>query len=163
MTEEIIRKLAELEKLPFKELKQRWREAFGAEPPGYNRIFLTKRLAYHIQEQAHGGVSDVTKAKLRRLIQAEGYDDLGRPTATGSRPLASNTIIPGTVLVREYQEKRYTVTVMEEGYEFEGRPYRSLTAIARRITGTNWNGPAFFGLRKLGKAKVRRGGERDDE
>ena len=163
MNDEIIRKLAELEKLPFKGLKQRWREAFGSEPPGYNRFFLTKRLAYHIQEQAFGGVSEPTKAKLRRLIKAEGYDDLGRPTATGSRPLAADTIVPGTVLVREYQEKRYSVTVMEDGYEFEGRPYRSLTAIARRITGTNWNGPAFFGLRKTGKATLRRGGERDDE
>ena len=163
MQSDIIRKLAELEKLPFTKLKQRWREAFGAEPPGYNRVFLTKRLAYHIQEEAYGGVSESTKSKLRRLIQAEGYDDLGRPTATGTRPLATDTIVPGTVLIREYQEKRYSVTVLEDGYEFEGRPYRSLTAIARRITGTNWNGPAFFGLRKSGKATVRRGGSRDDE
>jgi hypothetical protein len=157
MDNDIIRELAALDNMPFKELKQRWHDAFGAEPPGYNRIFLTKRLSYHIQEQAYGGISEPTRAKLSRLLKTEGYDEIGRPTATPGT-LLPETMVAGTVLVRHFNEKRYTVTVLEDGYEFEGRPYRSLSAIARRITGTNWNGPAFFGLRKKGKATVRGGG-----
>jgi len=114
------------------ELKQQWRSLFGTEPPPYNRKFLESRLAYRIQELAYGGLKPETVARLEALgEQLDGGNVVLRRIRAGDdRPIA------GTRLVREYQGVQHTVTVLADGFEYEGRPYRSLSAIARHITGT---------------------------
>jgi hypothetical protein len=127
-------------------LKQQWREMFGAEPPPYNRRFLESRLAYRVQEIAFGGLKPETVARLEALGEQFSGGKVTVRRTRGDRPLA------GTRLVREYQGTAHTVTVQADGFEYQGRPYKSLSAIARHITGTRWNGLLFFGLRSRGNA-----------
>jgi hypothetical protein len=101
-----------------------------------------KRLADRIQELAHGGLSARAEAKLGALIEEEDQRLKGkRPVRRGDRPIA------GTRLIREWQGVEHTATVLDDGFEYQGRRYQSLSAIARAITGTRWSGPLFFGLR----------------
>jgi len=137
--------LAQVAALPEKstaELKQLWRELYDREPPSFNRDFLVKRLAYRIQELAYGGLSARAEAKLDRLIAEEEARLKGKqPVRKGDRPIV------GTRLIREWKGVEHTATVLADGYEYQGRPYKSLSAIARAITGTRWNGLLFFGIR----------------
>ena len=126
-------------------LAKLWRQLFDTEPPPYNRKFLESRLAYRIQELAYGGLKPETVARLEALgEQLDGGNVVVRRTRVDDRPIA------GTRLIREYQGVEQTVTVLNDGYEWQGRPYRSLSAIARAITGTRWNGWTFFGIRRSG-------------
>jgi hypothetical protein len=144
---DVLGRLAALRTLPTAELKQQWRELFGKEPPPFNRAYLQSRLAYRIQELAYGGLKPETRARLEALgEQLDGGNVVLRRTRADERPLA------GTRLVREHGGVEHTITVLQDGFEYEGRPYRSLSAVARHITGTRWNGWTFFGL------KSRRGG-----
>jgi len=137
--------LAQVVALPEKstaELKQLWRELYDREPPPFNRPFLVKRLAYRIQELAFGGLSARAEAKLTERIEEEDNRVKGKaPVRRGDRPIA------GTRLIREWQGVEHTATVLDDGFEYQGRRYKSLSAIARAITNVRWNGPAFFGLR----------------
>jgi hypothetical protein len=137
--------LAQLAALPEKtpaELKQLWRELYDREPPSGNKPFLIKRLAYRIQELAYGELSARAEAKLNVLIEEEDRRVRGLPSLRkGDRPIA------GTRLLRQWQGVERCVTVLDDGFEYEGARYRSLSAIARAITGTRWNGPLFWGLR----------------
>ncbi|MGM0583950.1 MAG: DUF2924 domain-containing protein [Pseudomonadota bacterium] len=134
-------RLAALKTTPTPELKRQWRDLFGAEPPPYNRRFLESRLAYRIQELAYGGLRPETVKRLEALgEQLDGGDLAKRRARHDRKPIA------GTRLVREWQGVEHTVTVLDDGYEWQGRPYQSLSAIARAITGTRWNGWVFFGL-----------------
>jgi len=145
----VLAQIAELQELTHAELQERWRALYGAEPPTYNRSLLVKRLAYRIQELAYGGLSEFARAELRRHIQAEGLDTEAAAVARLERRSRKNGMpVAGTRLIREWQGRRYEVTVVEGGFEYEGRRFRSLTAITKAITGAHWNGPAFFGLRK---------------
>ena len=119
-----------------------WRTLFGTEPPGYNRRYLESRLAYRIQELAYGGLKPETVRRLEAL--GEQFADRN---ITRRRIRHDAMPIAGTRLLREWQGVEHTVTVLTEGYEWQGRPYRSLSAIARAITGTRWNGLVFFGLK----------------
>jgi hypothetical protein len=122
--------------------KAKWRDLMRAEPPPYNRKYIESRLAYRIQELAFGGLKPETLQRLAEL--AEQMD-----TARGRRRGAEARPAAGTRLVREWQGIEHTVTVMRDGYEFQGRPYRSFSSIARAITGTRWNGWVFFGLKNM--------------
>ena len=141
----ILAQLAELDGLPTPELKARWRELYGQEPPRFNRQFLIKRLAHRMQEIAYGGLPQETRDRMNQLLDAEGYDELGVKRSGKRR--ADPRPIPGTVLLREWDGQTHKVTALDDGFEYGGIPYRSLSAIARKITGTQWNGPAFFGMR----------------
>lgn len=139
---EVLGRLAALKAAPIAHLKQQWRELFGKEPPPFNRAYIQSRLAYRIQELAYGGLKPETRARLEALgEQLDGGNPVMRRIRADSRPL------PGTRLVREYEGVEHVVTVRPDDFEFEGRSYRSLSAIARHITGTRWNGWAFFGLK----------------
>jgi hypothetical protein len=141
MTASVLAQLAALKGLPTPDLKRRWRDLFETEPPPYNRRFLESRLAYRIQELAYGGLKPATIQRLEALgEQLDGGNITVRRIRGDDKPVA------GTRLVREYQGVAHTVTVLRDGYEFEGRPYQSLSAVARAITGTRWNGWTFFGL-----------------
>jgi hypothetical protein len=138
----ILAQLAALKTAPIGALKQKWRDLFEHEPPPYNRRFLEHRLAYRIQELAYGGLRTETVARLRKLAeQFDGGDPKRRRQPAKDRPIS------GTRLIREFQGVEHCVTVRDEGYEYQGRPYKSLSAIARAITGTRWNGLVFFGLK----------------
>ena len=154
MDANVITQLAQLEQLPMSALRRKWGELFGTPSPGHNRTFLIKRLSYRIQELAYGALKPETRAQLDGLLEAAGYDDLGRLNSGPAAKRRADGILPGTLLIREFQGERHTVTVLEEGFEYRGKPYRSLSAIAREISGSQWNGPAFFGLR--GKGKITR-------
>ncbi len=138
-------RLAALPSADIRDLKEQWRSLFRTEPPPYNRRFLERRIAYRIQELAYGGLKPETIARLEALgEQIDGGNITLRRIRQDQRPIA------GTRLLREYHGVEHVVTVTRDGYEYQGRPYQSLSAIARAITGTRWNGWMFFGLRKAG-------------
>ena len=139
---QVLPRLAALQTATTAELKQQWRALFGKEPPPVNRPYLVSRLAYRIQELAYGGLKPETRARLEALgEQLDGGNVVLRRIRADSRPL------PGTRLLREWRGVEHVVTVRPDDFEYEGRPYRSLSAIARHITGTRWNGWQFFGIR----------------
>jgi hypothetical protein len=144
MSDGVLARLAEIRTMDIAALKGMWRELFQAEPPPYNRKFLESRLAYRVQELAYGGLKPETLRRLSALA-----DELDRETGNqrGRRSGADGRPIVGTRLIREWQGVEHCVTVLADGYEYDGRPYKSLSAIARAITGTRWNGPLFFGLK----------------
>ncbi len=117
-------------------LRQRWRMMSGAIPPkGLSKDIIARMIAYRIQAEASGGLDKETVKLLDRLTRG------GKPDGLNRRLKA------GTVLVREYQGERHTVTIVPDGFLWQDSTYLSLSAIARAITGTAWNGPRFFGLR----------------
>ena len=142
MSDSVLARLAALTTAPTGDLKALWREICDSEPPPYNRRFLESRLAYRIQELAQGGLKRETVERLEALSDRLDCD---KPSARRMRATARP--IAGTRLVREWQGTEHCVTVRDEGFEYEGRPYKSLSAIARAITGTRWNGWVFFGLK----------------
>jgi Protein of unknown function (DUF2924) len=134
--------LVALKTTPTPDLKAQWRELFATEPPPFNRRYLESRLAYRMQELAYGGLKPETIKRLEALgEQLDGRD------RTKSRLRADMRPIAGTRLIREYQGVEQIVTVTQTGFDWQGRPYQSLSAIARAITGTRWNGWVFFGLK----------------
>ena len=144
----VLAQIASLKLLATPVLKARWRELFGTEPPAYNRRFLESRLAYRIQELAYGGLKPETVERLEALgEQLDGGNPIVRRTRTDMKPIA------GTRLIREWQGVEHCVTVLDHGYEYQGRPFKSLSAIARAITGTRWNGLLFFGLKNQRSAQ----------
>jgi len=146
MSDSTLRPITQLSKLSFSELQERWRSLFGSEPPAYHRRFLVKRLAYRIQELAYGGLPDAPRAQMADILQDAGLDEQASIPGRGRTQKRSQYLpLAGTRLVRERKGRRYDVTVASDGFVFEGRRYRSLTAITKAITGTHWNGRAFFG------------------
>ena len=118
-------------------LRALWRTTFrSSQPPAFTKDLIARFLCWHIQEQAFGGLDPRTTKHLDGLARGD------RSRADRSRRLK-----PGTVLLREYQGERHTVTVVANGFVWREATYASLSTIARAITGTNWNGPRFFGLR----------------
>ena len=131
-----------LEVLATGELRIEWRRLYRATPPTrLSRDLLLRRIAYMVQEHAHGGLSLNIKRRLRSLW--EGSDQRGGPAAG-----PAITLKPGTKLVREWHGRVHTVSVLDDGFEYQGERCRSLTHIAQRITGVRWSGPRFFGISK---------------
>jgi hypothetical protein len=118
-------------------LRTLWRTTLrSSPPPAFTKDLIARFLCWHIQEQAFGGLDPET---TRRLASRAGGN-----RSRADRPRRLKT---GTVLVREYQGERHSVTVVANGFVWREATYASLSTIARAITGTNWNGPRFFGLR----------------
>jgi Protein of unknown function (DUF2924) len=141
MSTSVLAQIAALKCMPVADLKARWRELFDTEPPPYNRRFLESRLAYRIQELAYGGLKPETLQRLAALAEQVDGKIMRRARPPQERPIV------GTRLIREWRGIEHSVTVQDDGYEYQGRPYKSLSAIARLITGTRWNGWIFFGLK----------------
>jgi hypothetical protein len=149
MSDTVLARLAALKTTPTPDLKRQWRDLFETEPPPYNRRFLESRLAYRIQELAYGGLRPETVARLEALGE-ELFGNNGKPkrrTDNTRRPIS------GTRLIREWQGIEHCITVREQDFEYQGRPYKSLSAVARAITGTRWNGWIFFGLKNQRAAR----------
>ena len=141
-TDTIPARLAALKTATTTELKTQWRALFDTEAPPFNRRYLESRLAYRIQELSYGGLKLETVRRLERLgEELDGGDRRKSRVRADLRPIA------GTRLIREWQGVEHVVTVSQDGFEWQGRPYKSLSAIARGITGTRWNGWVFFGLK----------------
>ncbi|MBF0094667.1 MAG: DUF2924 domain-containing protein [Alphaproteobacteria bacterium] len=138
MTSPILKQIAELHDAPQDKLKELWREYFCSEPPAYRRGFLIRGLAHRIQELTYGGLDPLHQRRFDALV-AE------KPKARKAEPVARD-LLPGTRLVRTWQGVAHEVNVLSDGLEYQGRRFRSLSAVAREITGTRWNGWIFFGL-----------------
>ncbi len=123
------------------ELRNLWKNLYKNEPPRATKTYLTKRLAYRIQEIAYGNNGNDLEARL----SAKADEYFGR---NNKSKRAAKKIITGSVLVRVYHDVEYQVAVLEDGYQYEGCKYRSLSAIAKEITGMSWSGNDFFGLNK---------------
>lgn len=130
------------------ELRDMRRCIYHAEPPaGLSRDLLIRAAAYQIQEQELGGLGRVVKRKLRALEQ--------KMDSKKSGPFELDpSLKPGARLIREWPDRTYSVIALEDGFDFEGRRYSSLSKIAREITGTRWSGPRFFGLTEREKASA---------
>ncbi len=119
------------------ELRARWTKMFGkAPPPALTKDLLGRMIAWRIQEKFYGGHDKATLKLLDRLARGET-----------AKPSTEPRLRPGTVLMREHRGVRHTVTVTPDGFVWQDQSYSSLSAVARAITGTSWNGRRFFGLR----------------
>jgi hypothetical protein len=126
-------------------LRVLWEELFGVLPnPRLRRELLILVLTYRIQEKAYGDIKLSTRKKL--LSYAEVFTKEKEVV-----PVRDRVTKLGTRIVREWGNKLHEVVVVASGYTYDGKQYRSLSEIAREITGTRWSGPAFFGLKKRGK------------
>ena len=126
--------IEQIRSLGLDELRARWRTTFrSSPPPAFTKDLVARFLCWHIQEQAFGELAGDTAALLDSV-------------ARGDKPAIDRRLKAGTVLVREYQGERHTVTVVLGGYVWRDNTYSSLSMVARAITGTSWNGYRFFGL-----------------
>jgi hypothetical protein len=133
--------IASLSKASINHLRERWKILSGMAPGGsISRSFLIRAVAYRLQEQAFGGLKPSTRRQLARV--AEETADGNSRKKPQSRKAGT-----GTILVREWQGNAHRVTVLDDGLAFNGKRYRSLSEVAREITGSRWSGPRFFGLR----------------
>jgi hypothetical protein len=133
--------IAGLSKASIKDLRERWKAMYGKAPSReIGRSFLTRAIAYHLQERAYGDLKPSTRRLLARVTEE---------TASGSLPKKpqSRKAQSGTILIREWQGNAHRVTMLDDGVSFNGKHYRSLSEVAREITGSRWSGPRFFGLR----------------
>jgi hypothetical protein len=133
--------IASVSKLSIDELRERWKAMYGKAPSQeIGRSFLTRAIAYRLQEQAYGGLKPSTSRLLARVAEE---------SATGSSPKKPQIrkARSGTILIREWQGNAHRVTMLDDGVSFKGKHYRSLSEVAREITGSRWSGPRFFGLR----------------
>jgi len=138
--------LASLSRLPISELRAIWRERLECEPPKLrSRTVLLNELAWRIQVDAFGDLDSVTERRLAEIGKALERDG-------DYEPKVRRDFSPGIVLTREWKGTIHKVTVMAQGFQYLGRRYKSLSDIARTITGTRWSGPRFFGLEQRKKA-----------
>ena len=137
-------RIAELSSLPIAELWPVWDRYFSIRPINPNRAFVESRIAYKLQEEVFGGLA----ASTRQRLEAIGAKHSTIKLRAKPRDIH---FAPGTVLLREWGDREHRVAVTADGlFEYEGSTFKSLTAVARQITGTHWSGPLFFGLNGKG-------------
>ncbi|MGN3974813.1 DUF2924 domain-containing protein [Tsuneonella sp. SYSU-LHT278] len=130
--------LGQLADMSIDELKAEWARRYAAPTPDLSPELLRLGIAYRLQEQRLGGVSRSTKSLLRQLA--------AQPQERKRKGPSPRKLTIGTRLVRDWHGVGHTVTVLEDGFEYDGKPWRSLTAIAKAISGSHCSGPKFFGL-----------------
>jgi Protein of unknown function (DUF2924) len=138
-TRAIERELDRIRSLGLEDLRREWRGLYHSDAPRISRDLLVLALSYRFQEMEHGGLGKSTRRKLRTIAKA-------LRTTGRVGPTPSLSLKPGARLVREWHGRTHTVTVTEDGFEYAGVSYASLTKIAQKITGAHWSGPRFFGL-----------------
>ncbi len=138
------------------ELRARYAEVFAEEAHSRHKVFLQKRIAWGLQAAEEGGLSERARrraeelandADLRLLAPTRGRTVTQTFTPSHDRRLP----MPGSALTRKYRGRTVSVTVLDEGFEYQGKVYKSLTAVANAITGGHWSGPAWFGLARRGE------------
>lgn len=137
--------LDRLAKMKPGELRSRWREVYRSVAPDIGPDLLRRAIAYRLQERGQGSLTSSTRREIERQIKRLGKDD--------GAAVSTPCLKPGTRLVRSWRGRMHQVLVLEDGFEFDGRRYGSLTQIASDITGAHWSGPRFFGL--LAKSRGR--------
>ena len=144
---EIEAKIAGLLDRSTQELRLAWRKLHRTEPPfGMSRDLLIRSLAHELQQRAHGSPNRALHRRLKTLAAA---------SERGARAVDSGVVLKaGSTVVREWRGHTHTVLVGENGFEYEGQRYRSLTVIAERITGTHWSGPRFFGVTRRARGSL---------
>lgn len=151
----VLAQIASLPQLPIHELRQLWRKLFDNDPPHHIRSFLERRIAHGLQEREYRKHDLALLERNRRRIQYLTEKGRLMKRETDYVP------VPGTVLTRDYCGVEHRVTVTADGqYEYRGRVFGSLSKVAREITGTQWSGPLFFGLRRWVPPKPIKGGGR---
>jgi hypothetical protein len=145
MRQTAIPKLSELSTAGRAELLAIWTATLGKPSAALrtSRELLASALAWQLQERKFGGLKPATQRKLRVLSRAHQ-----RNKRSAQLPAASTNLRPGTVISKQWRGAQHLVTVLADGFQHQGKVYASLSQLAREITGTRWNGPAFFGLRK---------------
>jgi hypothetical protein len=138
---ELLHKIGALADLTSQQLREQWRRLYRNQPPRLSRDLLIRTIAYRMQELAYGGTSKATMRKLLSL--AKELETSGNLACE-----VDHSVRPGMRLVREWRGRLHTVIVTQEGFEFAGRRYASLSKIAHAITGAHWSGPRFFGLNR---------------
>ena len=157
----IDKEVAQMRRMTVRELQQKFADVCGEEPRSHNRQWLIKRLAWKLQAREYGGLSEAALRRAKEIADSCDLSDLRvtapkdfvatATVATDSiphSPLDSRLPIPGTLITRKYKGQTLSVQVLADGFRFEGERYKSLSAVARRITGSQWNGFHFFGLSK---------------
>ncbi len=141
-------RLQALEQMDYAPLRSEWRRLYRAPPPKrVSRDLLLLGVAWKIQEQAYGGLGAATKRRIADLAKTmERNGDVTRERVI--------CLKPGAKLVREWHGETHTVTVLEDGFQWKGKRWQSLSVIAREITGVHWSGPRFFGLKGRAKAET---------
>lgn len=143
LDETVLSRLAALKTLSVKELKAEWEKLIGTAAPNNSRAFLELRIAYRIQELSYGGPDRETRRMLDLLAdEVEGHNRRKHQIADPRNPVV------GTKLIRKWDGVEHTIIVLKDGFDWKGRRFKSLSAVAREITGTRWNGYRFFGLRE---------------
>jgi hypothetical protein len=143
MAPDVTAQIAELPGFSRQQLLDLWHKLYCRNaPPGIRRELMVPFLAYRLQEQAYGGLKPATRSKLLRIARA-----LEKAPSKNQLILQPGTK-PGTRIFRHWRGESHEVLVTESGYEYRGAKYESLSGIARKITGTRWSGPAFFGLKQ---------------
>lgn len=166
MTESITSQIQALRKMTVAELREKHLELLGTKTSSRHKDQLFKRLAWRIQELEYGGLSERAKRRAEEIANDLDARFLPprkqRATETSPHEILPAHIkssganpAPGTILTREHHGETHQVTVLDRGFEYQGKVYRSLSGIAKAITGTQWNGNLFFGLRKRGKSNGR--------
>jgi len=146
-TNSMASKLERLNQLSSDGLRSEWRRCYRSEPPPrIGRDLMIRAVAHKIQEQALGGLKGPVKRKLKSLMETIGS---GKHVGVAGAAVLK----PGMRLMREWRGQRYEVHILDNGFEFRGYTYQSLTAIAGEITGTHWSGPRFFGLKRPTRAR----------
>jgi hypothetical protein len=152
MAMDIGRELAELRQMSVRELREKYETVFGEPTRAGNKDFLFKRIAWRIQSLAEGDLSERARRRAETLARDADLRTTAPKAANNPKPVPSRgdkrIPPPGTVLTRVYRGQAYHVVVHEDGFEYDGQVFSSLSAIAKLITGSHWNGMLFFGLGK---------------
>jgi len=164
MDEWVYTEVERLRGLRIPELRVRYREVFGEDARTAHKQHLVRQIAWRLQVQALGDLSERARqraleiandADLKKQVPANWETSGSAVPAAGRKPQAGRIPAAGTVLQRVYRERTVVVKILSEGFEYEGRRYGSLSAVARAATGTRWNGLLFFGLTERGKQRRR--------
>lgn len=156
-----IKEIRALKGMTTGELRDKYREVFSEESRSYNKQYLVRRIAWQLQARDEGGLSERALRRAEELADDSYLRTRAPKKIPGSNDSSDRTTVrpfssshdrrlpmPGTVLTREYKGETITVTVIDGGFEFDGELYKSLTAVAKAVTGSHWNGYHFFGFKR---------------
>lgn len=141
MEKTVLKQIDEINRMSMAQLRKRWADLMGTDPGKLGRQYLMRRLAYRVQELAYGGLSPHARKQLEAVAD-------GKPRSASPSKSKKTILMPGTRLLREWRGDRYEVIVEADGFRYDGKLYRSLTAVAKVITGSHRSGSLFFGIQR---------------
>ncbi|MBI5788789.1 MAG: DUF2924 domain-containing protein [Candidatus Schekmanbacteria bacterium] len=157
MSATIVEQIQGLRQMTVNQLREKYEEIFGESTTARNKDYLWKKIAWRIQELEYGGLSEQAKKRAREIANEHdirvrlprgAFQEFNIPAQPSRAKNKANLPAPGTILTREYKSRTIKVEVLENGFRYEGRVFKSLSATAREITGTNWNGRLFWGVKE---------------